>query len=514
MGLTLLNLQSPLPTPHSPLPALEAASPAELFGNDPYGYRPIGAYRSLGSTLSPRDLTPAMHARMQQVAYYLYLANPLAHRIVEHTTNYVMGDGVEIKAESTAAQRVLDAFWEDPVHRMETTLPELVKELTIFGEQCWLAAVNPVNGRVRLGFLDPAEIEAVEWGEIQLDIGAGGVRNSESAFRIGEGEVRNSESGIWNSASGMRSPDSGGTAVSIPVAVWRRPAAGEPANGGRRFRIVRVDEDPASPDFGRLAGECFYFAINKARTASRGVSDLFSIGDYLDGYDKMLFGLIDRVGFANAFIWDVLLKGGTEEQIQDWLQEQRPPRPGSVRAHNEQVEWKAVTPELRAQDFSEAARTIKNMNLAGAGFPEHWFAEGGNVNRATALEMGGPSLRMLLERQGMVAAMLRALLRFVLDQAVAAGTLAETESRRFQVLMPEMSVQDLAKAAQALQQVGATAVELRRAGLIDADTAQRMIASIAVQLNVEMDLHALREKLEQESEARSQTSDVRSQESA
>ena len=450
--------------------ALEAASPAELFGNDPLGYRPIGAYRGLGGKLSPRDLMPPMHARMQQVAYYLYLTNPLAHRIVEHTKNYVVGDGAEIKAESTAAQRVIDTFWQDPVNRVDVTLPEIVKELTIFGEQCWLAAVNPLSGRVRLGYLDPAEIEAVEWGEIGLEVGSAGP-----------------------------------TAVSVPVAVWRRPAAGEKQS--RRFRIVRLDEDPESETFGRLTGECFYFAINKARSAARGVSDLFAIGDYLDGYDKMLFGLIDRVGFSNAFIWDVLLKGATEEQIQDWLKDQRPPRPGSVRAHNEQVEWKAVSPTLRANDFNEAARTIKNMNLAGAGFPEHWFADGGNANRATALEMGGPSLRMLLERQGYVAFMLRALLEFVLDQAVAAGTLGETESRRFQVVMPEMSVQDLARAAEALAQVGKTVVELRRAELIDAETAQRMIASVAVQLNVEMDLHALREKMGQESEVRSQESE-------
>jgi proteasome assembly chaperone (PAC2) family protein len=63
-------------------------------------------------------------------------------------------------------------------------------------------------------------------------------------------------------------------------------------------------------------------------------------------------------------------------------------------------------------------------------------------------------------------------------------------------------VRDLAKAAQALAQVGTTVVELRRAQLIDAETAQKLVASAAIQLGVEMDLHALREKLEQESEPR------------
>ncbi|MCH8267099.1 MAG: hypothetical protein IH846_06255 [Acidobacteria bacterium] len=468
MSLTLLNLQDArraTAAASEPRPlsgarrAAEAVSPALLLGQDPEGFRPYGTSRRFGSALTSRDLNPVLHARMQQVAYYLYLVNPLAHRIVEYTKNYVVGDGVSVKAEDPAAGRVVETFWQDSVNRMDFALPEFVKELGIFGEQCWLAAVNPLSGRVRLAYLDPAEIDAVEWGELAIGADATGAAGT----------------------------------VSVPVAILRRRAPGE--TEPRRFRIIRPDEDPESPTFGQLVGECFYFAINKARTASRGVSDLFAIGDYLDGYDKMLFGLIDRVGFSNAFIWDVLLKGATEENIQEWLKEQRPPRPGSVRAHNEQVEWKTVSPSLQAQDFNEAARTIKNMNLAGAGFPEHWFAEGGNVNRASALEMGDPTLKTLVERQGFAAFMVRQVIEFVIDQAVAAGTLPETVNRKFHVQMPEMSVRDMGKAAQALSHVGTTVMELRRAQLIDTESAQELVASVALQLGVEMDLEAVRRRL-------------------
>jgi hypothetical protein len=437
----------------------EAALPAVLFGADVEGYRPIGTFRNSGR-LSPRDLHPPLHARMQQVAYYLYLVNPLAHRIVEYTRNYVVGDGVKVTAEDARVQQVIRRFWNDPVNRMDRMLAESVKELSIFGEQCWQTAVNPVDGRVRLGYLDPAEIEAIEWGELRM--------------------------------GGASDP-----LVSLPVAVIRRDS------GAGRLRIVRLDEDPASETFGRLTGDCFYFAINKARSASRGVSDLFAIGDYLDGYDKMLFGMIDRVGFSNAFVWDVLLKGATEETVQQWLKEQRPPRPGSVRVHNEQVEWKAVSPDLKAADFNEAARAIKNMNLAGAGFPEHWFADGGNVNRASALEMGEPTLRNLLERQGLVSFMLRELIEFVIDQAVAAGTLPEGIDRDFTVEMPEMSIRDLNRASQALSQVATSVVELRRAGLIDRETAQQMVASAAMQLGVEMDLDRVQQRLQDEKSEKS-----------
>jgi hypothetical protein len=428
-------------TPATAARIREAVSPALLFGHDPEGFRPIS-----GGRISRRDLNPVAHNRMQQVAYYLYLVNPLARRIVEYTKNYVVGDGISLRAADPAVNAVVQQFWNDPVNRLDFMLPESVRELSIFGEQCWLAAVNPVNGRVRLGYLDPAEIEAVEWGE--MAIGA-------------EAEM----------------------VVSVPVAVLRKSANGEPA---RRFRIIRVDEDPSSPTYGRLTGECFYFAVNKARTASRGISDLFAISDYLDGYDKMLFGLIDRVGFSNAFIWDVLMKGATEDKIQEWLKEQKPPRPGSVRVHNEQVEWKAVAPTLNAGDFNEAARTIKNMNLAGAGFPEHWFAEGGNVNRASALEMGEPTLKTLIERQGLVAFMVRQAVEFAIDQAVAAGTLPESADRTFDVKMPQLSVRDMAKAAGAVSQVASAVVSLRQAELIDRDTARQMIAAAAIELGVEM----------------------------
>ena len=489
MGLTLLNLRKnaglvtrdsglggrqSVSSPESRISNRESrvremAAPALLFGQDPEGFRRIGAGWGNARTLSPRDLQPPLHTRMQQVAYYLYLVNPLAHRIVEYTRNYVIGDGVEVVAEDAAVADVLQRFWNDRINRLDLTLPESVKELGIFGEQCWLAAVNPVNGQVRLGYLDPAEIEAVEWGEL----------------RVG-GPVAGSE-------------DEGGEVViPLPVAIIRRQSANGAA---RRLRIVRVDEDPESETFGRLTGECFYFAINKARSASRGVSDLYAIGDYLDGYDKMLFGMIDRVGYSNAFIWDVLLKGATEEAVQEWLKEQRPPKPGSVRVHNEQVEWKAVAPDLKAGDFNEAARAIKNMNLAGAGFPEHWFADGGNVNRASAMEMGEPTLRNLLERQGFVSFILREVLEFVIDQAIAAGVLGEEVNRRFTVKMPEMSIRDMGRAALALSQVGSAVVELRKAGLIDRNTAQQMVSSVAVQLGVEMNLEQVRQRLEEEEPA-------------
>ena len=215
---------------------------------------------------------------------------------------------------------------------------------------------------MRIGYVDPAHIETVEYATLEM---------------------------------------LAGRAVAVPIAVILKPLANAPGQSrdpqaATRLEVVHLDEDPDSPTFGRLTGECFYWTINKARAASRGISDLFAAADWVAGYDQMLFALMNQMDALSRFIWDVRLEGMTAEQIRDWLKENgTPPRPNSIRAHNEKVSWQAVAPPVQAADRSEGVRLIKNFILGGMGFPEHWFADGAATNRATALEQGEPTLKML-----------------------------------------------------------------------------------------------------------------------
>src|SRR3972149_743257 len=109
----------------------------------------------------------------------------------------------------------------------------------------------------------------------------------------------------------------GGCAWAISIPPRLKPSSGAScASAAKSARAIWASPCPS------------LWAGARGRGIPRGVSDLYAIGDYLDGYDKMLFGMIDRVGFSTAFIWDVLLKGAPEETVQEWLKEQRPPRPG------------------------------------------------------------------------------------------------------------------------------------------------------------------------------------------
>lgn len=117
-------------------------------------------WRRLSGDVS-RDLSPLSQDRMREAALYLWDANLLANRIIELPLAYMLGEGVELRATDPQMQAAITRFWNDPINQMDVKLPKKVRELALFGEQCWPTFVNELNGHVRLGYLDPALIATV-----------------------------------------------------------------------------------------------------------------------------------------------------------------------------------------------------------------------------------------------------------------------------------------------------------------------------------------------------------------
>lgn len=400
--------------------------PAQQVGVDP----DEAEWRRLTGS-AERDLSPLAQERMLDIAYYLYETDPLARRIIHITRDYVVAEGVGLKAKDAAVQEVLEAFWHDPVNNMDLKLDRRVAELGLWGEQCYPVFVNPANGHVRLGYLDPKLIQSVEI------------------------DPENAE---------------------VNVAVVQKDSLGQP---GRRYQVIRRNDDPRSSTYGFLTGECFYFKINAVTTASRGRSDLLPLADYLDLYNQFLFTRGERAAFGNAWIWDVTLEGMTADQIRQWLREHPTPTPGSIRAHNERVKWEAVAPDLKAHDASYDARMIKNYILGGAGLPEHFFAEGGETTRATAAEMGEPVIKHFTSRQKFVRTMLTDILDFVLDQAILAGRLPAEIDREYDLIFPEISIKDLAKYGTVLVQTAQALLIAQEQGWVTPADASLLFCEVA-----------------------------------
>lgn len=470
MGLTVLDLSEARAAIAVPAPApkevKESVVPL-LFGlTDDYE---DPRYKRITAPNTIRDLNPMMHLRMQEIAYYLKVTTPFGKRIVEVISDYVVGEGFKPAATDTNVQAVVDRFWKDPINRISRSLRDFCDELTTFGEMCIPVTVNPVDGFVRLGYIDPQRIEAVEYGTLAGDEDDANAPQEDTAF---------------------------------PVAVRLRRRIGEPE--GRRLEIIHVDEDTTSPTFGQLVGQCFYEPINKAKGASRGMSELFSLADWIDVFDQMVFDYADKVRFLNAFVWHYTINGADDKTVKQWkkMLTQDPPRQGGVQVTNEAVKIEAQTPDIKGADMSQALQTVKLYGLGGAGLPAWFFADPVDANRSTADEMTGPTGKKLTERQNQLKGFMSQVVAFVVQQAIYHGVLAETIDQTVNLQVPDLLIKDLVKASATMGAVVNSVSIMEENGYIQSKTAARACHVVLSQVGVEVDADEF-EKAQAEKEKRS-----------
>lgn len=432
-------------------------------------------------TQSPSDLPAVTHERMQSIALTLYDKNPLAKRCLELVKDFVIGEGIEPSSKDENVQAVIARFWDDGQNAMPARVHTFALELGLWGEQAFAVFVNERSGSVRLVSIDPRTIKSV-------------IPDPEN-------------------------PD-------LPIAISLLAETGAEA---RYLRIIHEDDDgrlvgaaPGEslklgdqtyayysppglvPDQGtRLVG-CFFWAVNKVQGATRGRSDLLPIADFLDLYDRLIFDEAERMSFLRAFVYDVTVKGAQAADLLAKAANEPPPKPGSVKYHNESEEWKAVSPSLNAQDGATTADLILSLIATGAGLPKTWLNGIMDVNRASATSMDEPSLKRLRARQQVVIAAVERMVRFALDQAEIAGALppADEDRHPFTVDVPKMSSGDMEKASRSLLN-GVQALGLANtAGWMDDETAQQVMVLMLGQIGVNVDPVELKDRLAAEEQQR------------
>ncbi|GJM12785.1 MAG: hypothetical protein DHS20C12_11880 [Pseudohongiella sp.] len=422
---------------------------------DDYLYKPLTGDNK-------RDLSAMNQQRMQKLATYLWESNPLADRLIELPVAFILGDGIRLTHPDPDCQELLDNFWKDPINRMDLTIEDKVRELAIFGEQCYPTFVNEHDGHVRLGGLDPANIATI-----------------------------------------VQDPDNS----LIPIGVV---TVKDKKGIRKKYRIIiNADEDVFTERTQRIReqefsdGDCFYFRIRGLSNGGRGRSDLLPSMDWLDGYDQFLFGELDRVDQLRAFLWDVMITGASQEECEQRARDLVVPKSGGTRVHNESEVWQALSPDLNAQDTTESARLFRNHILGGSTLPEHWFGGGGDVNRSTAGEMDEPTFKILGQRQRRVRSILIEMGKYQLRQAgIAQGKTAWVEAADDVACeVPEMVNRDTTKYASALQQVAGAIVALMNATLITKEFAIKLITQSAKNLGVECDAEDLLDSIAEQAAA-------------
>ena len=412
-------------------------------------------FRSLtGGT--ERDLSPFRQDRAIRTAYHLYKTNPMAFRLTEDLKDWVVGKGISYSHRHPALQKVLDRHWDDWVNAWDINQHALVRDLGLFGELCLPVFVNRADGHVRLGLLDAGKIA-------QVKTDPDNVRVTTTVVRKGRGRVET-----------------------------------------RTFQVIRLEENPADKTFGRLIGECFYFAVNKTSTAARGTPDLMALADFLDAYDQFLFDDMERTVLAKRFIFDLTVDGADVKKLREKAARLKDLKPGAVYAHNKQESLQAVTPDLKHLDSSRAAREYRGHILGGAGFAEHFFGRGEDVNRATAAEMADPIIKRIKSRQQFVAHMIEMIFRFVLDRwwilnpevrASVSPELVSSDPERvnavlhdFSVTLPEPASRDVSQATISLERGVAALARAEELGYISKETATEGAALLIGEIGLRVNL--------------------------
>lgn len=364
----------------------------------------------------------------------------MARAIIDTYVSFCVGDaGCTLQCANPEVNAVAQQFWNDPKVRLGDLQPAFLRDHMLMGETVLEMLVGPISGATRFSPIDTQRVN-----DVILDRG----------------------NPLWPAALAVRIP------------------GGE----NREMAIANIDDIT-----GLRVGDAMFWASWKALlTDKRGTPFLSPILDDLDDYDTVLSNLVDRTALMRYIAMEVVLKGDKVDDafIAEWIRKRggtHVPKSGTMEVHNESVEYKPFNGMTGAIEDIEVDKAILTNIAGGAGLAKTWLADPQDSNRATSLTMAEPVRRRVGGVQNIWIAYQTELVRYVVDQAVAANRIPpEVEvtgqagakltvpaSQTVQVIGPEIAAQNA--------EVNAT-VLLNLAQALDAMVAANVMTLEAAQL--------------------------------
>jgi len=367
-----------------------------------------------------RDRETWDRAELLRQSLEAWRSNPLARRIVELTSQYVVGGGLTLHSPDPAAHAFLQAWWRHPLNQAPLRVFEWCDELTRAGELFFLLS-SDAAGMTYLRALPALSVRAIHTAANDLQ--------QETAFEL--------EGGEWGAAN-----------------LW--PA---------------YDPIHDTPD----AAVMVHYAANRPVGALRGESDLAPLLRWLARYSAWLEDRARLNRFRTSFVYVVKARfaGETERRARQQMLAASPPTPGSFLVTDESESWETLSPRLEADDAANDGLALKKMIAAGAGLPLHFLAEPESSTRTTAESAGGPTFRHFEQRQELFRWLVGDLARIALRRRAALQPGLDGEAA-VEVRAADLSARDNAALAVACSTVTGAFLQLYERGLIDAGELLRL----------------------------------------
>ena len=349
--------------------------------------------------------------------------NPLARRIIELTTQYVIGAGMTLSADDTKAEAFLHSFWCHPLNKMDLKLSELSDELARTGNLFLMLSSDP-SGMSFARVVPSTDVLSIH-----------------SRANDVEQELTYTLRGAHGEEDYL-------------VPAWR---ADRPATQQNDVCIL-------------------HYAVNRPAGAQWGEPDLAPVLRWLARYSAWLEDRVRLNHFRNAFVYVVKARFANENarRMRQMQLASQPPNAGSILVCDESEEWSVLSPKLEALDASTDGLAIKKMIAAGVGIPLHFLAEPESSTKTTAESAGHPTYRRYEERQRVLCWILEDLLRVVLKRKAVFDTSINPNAKII-VRGGDIHSRDNLELARAGHQMADIALRMVEKGMIDAPEALRLI---------------------------------------
>lgn len=341
-------------------------------------------YTKLGS--DGREIDSNYLQEIRNESWKAFLTNPLAKRQIKNITSYLVGRGLKVTSPSPDAQEIIDSFIYNPQNYWEIFIREESNRLQLDGEIVVLLFINIGDGSVVVRDIEPNEVTDVI-------LSPDDYRKIEAIRRVYSKKIYSSDY--------------------------------------KSFRVETIDEiiKPGEPDptNDNIVRDFLIVKMPTVATQVRGVPELSSHLYWLKQYRQLLDTRVALNKMRASYIWDVTVIGDENDVIRVRNENSKPPKPGTVKFHNDKVIWEAKDAKVNAQDAAADLRAVKLMTVAGSGQPEYMITgDASNANFASTQETTLAFLKCLEDYQDLFEYFLSALFNKVFFYAQKYGEAPDT----------------------------------------------------------------------------------------